>query len=177
MDEILITPPPPLFDGLSLVRQQCRIDDDLTEDDALLAIYLAAAVSLAEHALGRCILPQVWERTVWGADGVVPLRPDVLDVERVAALDRRGGEQPVEEDWWLERGRRLICARPSGAVAVRVRFRCGAWREPGLVPEGVRQWVLLRVATAYALREALLEGQLQPLPRSFVDGLLDPWRA
>ncbi|WP_047244133.1 head-tail connector protein [Chromobacterium subtsugae] len=98
-----------LFPDLSLVRLQCRMDQDLTEDDPLLRLYVAAAVSLAEQALG----------------------------------------QPL---------------------AVR-------WPKVEDVPEAILQWVLLRVATAYAQREAVAAGQpLQVLPRTFVDGLLDPWR-
>ncbi|MCD0494828.1 head-tail connector protein [Chromobacterium violaceum] len=98
-----------LFPDLSLVRLQCRIDQDLTEDDPLLRLYVAAAVSLAEQALGQSLATQ------W----------------------------PKDED----------------------------------VPEAIKQWVLLRVATAYAQREAVASGQpLQQLPRTFVDGLLDPWR-
>lgn len=180
MDEILITPPPPLFDDLALIRQQCKIDDDLTEEDALLRVYLGAATALAELEIGRPILPQVWERTVYGADGVVRLRSDVIGVESVVALGQRGEEMPIAEDWWLERGRRVICAKPAGAAAVRVRYRCGAWRTPEQVPQGVQNWLLLRVATAYANREAVLtqgREQLAALPRGFVDGLLDPYRS
>ncbi|WP_047258057.1 head-tail connector protein [Chromobacterium subtsugae] len=51
------------------------------------------------------------------------------------------------------------------------------WKTAADVPESVRHWVLLRVATAYAQREAVAAGQpLQAMPRTFVDGLLDPWR-
>ncbi|PRP71499.1 hypothetical protein BUE93_05735 [Chromobacterium amazonense] len=51
------------------------------------------------------------------------------------------------------------------------------WKTAADVPESIRQWVLLRVATAYAQREAVSSGQpLQAMPRTFVDGLLDPWR-
>jgi uncharacterized phiE125 gp8 family phage protein len=47
----------------------------------------------------------------------------------------------------------------------------------GTVPEGIRQWIMLRLTTLYENREEvaiLNRGKVEPLP--FIDGLLDPYR-
>ena len=61
--------------------------------------------------------------------------------------------------------------------AVQVNYTAGYGTTAASVPEGIRQWLMLRVATMYENREevAILgRGKVDPLP--FVDGLLDPYR-
>ena len=45
------------------------------------------------------------------------------------------------------------------------------------LPEGIRQWMRVRIAQLYKNREALVivRGSLLDIPRDFVDGLLDPY--
>jgi hypothetical protein len=44
------------------------------------------------------------------------------------------------------------------------------------VPQSIKAWMLLAIATWYENREALTAGQpVAELPRSFWDGLLDPF--
>jgi uncharacterized phiE125 gp8 family phage protein len=60
--------------------------------------------------------------------------------------------------------------------AVKIRFVAG-YGEPDDVPEGIKSWIKLRVATLFQHREevaVLQKGKLELLP--FVDGLLDPYR-
>lgn len=60
--------------------------------------------------------------------------------------------------------------------AVEVTFTCG-FGAPSDVPEGIQNWVLIRVGTLYENREevALMNrGKIEPLP--YVDLLLDPYR-
>jgi uncharacterized phiE125 gp8 family phage protein len=62
-----------------------------------------------------------------------------------------------------------------GAVAIN--YTAGYGTTAASVPEGIRQWLMLRVATMYENREevAILgRGKVEALP--FVDGLLDPYR-
>ncbi|MGH8428938.1 MAG: head-tail connector protein [Solimonas sp.] len=47
----------------------------------------------------------------------------------------------------------------------------------GVVPEGLRNWILIRLGSLYENREeiaVLSRGKVEPLP--FIDGLLDPYR-
>jgi hypothetical protein len=61
--------------------------------------------------------------------------------------------------------------------AVTVTFTVGYGPAETDVPEGIRSWMLLMVATLYENRELvaiLQKGRLQELP--YIDGLLDPYR-
>ena len=61
--------------------------------------------------------------------------------------------------------------------AVQVNYTAGYGTSAANVPEGIRQWLMLRVATMYENREevAILgRGKVDPLP--YVDTLLDPYR-
>lgn len=178
MRQTLITPQ----DAASLltlaqIKQQCRIDVDITEDDALLHLYLGAAVEACQHELGRPILPQVWERTFEDPALRLVLHYDVLGVERVTAITRTAEIDLPSEDWLLRRGNQLIGCQgwPHGTLDIVVKYRCGSWPDAASVPDQIKSWLLLRVATAYANREAVAEGKLAELPRDFVAGLLDPW--
>lgn len=180
MRETLITPQ----DASSLVtlaqlKQQCRIDADLTDDDALLQLYLAAAVEACQHQLGRPILPQTWQREFDDPALRVCLRQDVTAIGRVTAITDTAEIDLPADEWRLSRGYQLVTVGgwPHGTTALRVRFTCGAWASAAQVPEPVRLWLVQRVATAYLCREQLADGKLQALPRDFVDGLLDPYRS
>lgn len=180
MRETLITPQSAAgLVTLARLKQQCRIDADLTDDDDLLQMYLAAAVEACQHQLGRPILPQVWQREFDDPALRVCLRQDVTAIGKVTAItDAAELDLPVDE-WRLVRGYQLAATGcwPHGTTALRVRFTCGAWAVAGDVPEPVRLWLMQRVATAYQCREQLADGKLQALPRDFVDGLLDPYRS
>jgi uncharacterized phiE125 gp8 family phage protein len=61
--------------------------------------------------------------------------------------------------------------------SVRIDYVAGYGTAAATVPEGIRQWILLRINTMYENREevAILgRGKVEALP--FVDGLLDPYR-
>ncbi|MDP2026444.1 hypothetical protein [Sulfuriferula sp.] len=61
--------------------------------------------------------------------------------------------------------------------AVTVKFTVGYGATETSVPEGIRSWMLLMIATLYENRElvaVLQKGRLQELP--YIDGLLDPYR-
>lgn len=178
MRDDLITAPV-AFVTLVEAKRQCRVDADIADDDLLIDLYRRSAERAAEHEIGRPVLPQVWERTFYEPELQLPLHCDVLAVERVVSVRTDGIETDLPaEAWYLARGRRLM---PVGGwphdAAIRVRYRCGAWAAADKVPDAVKEWVMLRAATAYKFREAISDERgLAALPRTFVDGLLDPWR-
>lgn len=60
--------------------------------------------------------------------------------------------------------------------AVEVTFTCG-YGAAAAVPQGIKNWLLLRIGSLYENRQevaVMQRGKLEPLP--FVDGLLDPFR-
>lgn len=181
MQEKLITPQAAAdIVPLAQIKQQCRVDADITDDDALLTSYTLAAVEAAQHKLGRPILLQVWEREFDDPSRQLCLRQDVTAVAKVTAITESAEIDLASGDWRLAKGYRLCALRgwPHGTVCVRVRFTCGAWADADSVPEPIKLWIMQRVATAYGNREALADdGRLTELPRDFVDGLLDPYRS
>lgn len=66
-------------------------------------------------------------------------------------------------------------AASAGGAAIDI-TSAGTGVHVGLVPAAIRQWILRAVASAYAQRETVADKAILELPRSFVDGLLDPWR-
>ena len=51
------------------------------------------------------------------------------------------------------------------------------WPSPADIPAGIKQWMLVYLGTLYEHREGVVAGTIvTPIPRGFVDGLLDPWR-
>lgn len=180
MQEKLITPQDAAaLVTLAEIKAQCRIDTDLVDDDALLQVYLQAAVTACQHELGRPILPQTWRREFDDPALQLSLHADVTAVARVTAVTTAGAEIDLAPDEWrLSKGYKLVAVGgwPHGTRRVRVQYTCGYWSDAASVDAGVRSWIRLRVATAYANREALADQRLAALPRTFVDGLLDPWR-
>lgn len=71
-----------------------------------------------------------------------------------------------------------LAATPSGAaIDITGTLSTGAIAYVGTVPQGIRNWLQVRVSTLYANREEvaiLPRGKLEPLP--YVDLLLDPFR-
>jgi len=59
--------------------------------------------------------------------------------------------------------------------AVRVRYRCGHAIDDAALA-ALRMWMLLAVATWFKHAEAVSDGQLASLPRTYVDGLLDEYK-
>ncbi|MBN3004509.1 phage gp6-like head-tail connector protein [Chromobacterium alkanivorans] len=181
MQEKLITPQAAAdIVPLAQIKQQCRVDADITDDDALLTSYTLAAVEACQHKMGRPILPQTWEREFDDPALQLPLRCDVTSVVKVTAVTGSAEIDLAAQSWRLAKGCKLVAMGiwPYGSLLVRVRFACGAWPDAAGVPEPIKLWIMQRVATAYANREALAEdGRLIELPRDFVDGLLDPYRS
>jgi uncharacterized phiE125 gp8 family phage protein len=65
-------------------------------------------------------------------------------------------------------------ARPN---AVEITFRCGYGDAAVNVPEGIRNWMLMRVGAAYENREEIVVGsRLVSIDLPFVDALLDEFR-
>lgn len=61
--------------------------------------------------------------------------------------------------------------------AVEVTFRCGYGDAAANVPEGIRNWMLMRVGAAYENREEIVVGtRLVSIDLPFVDSLLDEFR-
>jgi uncharacterized phiE125 gp8 family phage protein len=188
-------------------KNHLRVDSDLTEDDALIAMLIGAARRYAETYCARSFITQKWRLVLdafpgpclMGAPMGVPYslpghavlleRGSVLSVDSITYQDMTSAWQAMAVgDFVAELSGALGRITPVfGKIwptptlpqigAVRVDYTAGYGVNASDVPEGIRQWILMRVGTLYENREevAILgRGKVDPLP--FVDSLLDPYR-
>lgn len=181
----------PSFEPVTLAEAKLwlRIEDDANEEDAMIWLLIKAMREYAEHLTGRALVTQTLEfRTDAFPAGAIELpRPPLQSVASIVYVDGDGTEQALETspagwqvDTYSEPGRVAPLAGgswPSAGSealgAVRIQFVAG-YAAPNLIPRLVRLWMQTRIATLFENREQLITGTIvSPLPRAFVDGLLD----
>lgn len=191
---------------LAEAKLHLRVDADLTADDTLITLLIAAARRYAESYTGRSFITQQWQLVLdsFPTPSLIGVLYGVpYSLPGHAVLLEKGPIQSVDAITYLDTGTNTQTMPPADYVAdlsgspgritpifgriwpinqpqigsVQVNYTAGYGNEPADVPEGIRQWILLRVNTLYENREevAILgRGKVDPLP--FVDGLLDPYR-
>lgn len=149
---------------LETLRQQCRIDAGL--DDALLAIWRAAAVGFAEHYTSRSIGQQTRELPLQHFPAcaiALPMGP-VASITSVKYIDVVGVEQTVSSGAYeLDVGDGHLYPAYGTAwpavraqrVGARVAYVCGATLDPPTL-----QAILLLVGHADKNREAVGSGTI-----------------
>ena len=187
-------------------KNHLRADADITQDDDLIALLIGAARRYAENYCNRSFLRQQWRLVLDSFPGPsligVPFgvpysipghailleRGTVISVDSITYTDMAGLEQTMPAtDWVAELSGPIGRVTPRfGKIwpiplpqigAVKVNYTAGYGAAAVDVPQGIRQWILLRVGTLYENREeiaVLSRGSVAPLP--FVDSLLDPYR-
>ncbi len=108
-------------------------------------------------------------------------------VSEITYVDPDGTTQTLSSALYLvdanhERGRitpaygQVWPATREQMNAVKIRYTAG-YGAAAAVPQPIKQWMLLAIATWYAQREAVITGTIvSELPRAFWDALLDPYR-
>jgi uncharacterized phiE125 gp8 family phage protein len=181
---------PPSLEPLSLADAKVHLKVDGTEEDALIGQMIVAARLACEHALGRALLEQVWERVLpaFPAAGILLGKPRVQQIVSVKYVDEDGVQQTLAPELYAldaDSGPGwLFCALGAQwpgtrAVpgAVRVRFTAGYGAEAASVPANVVAWLKLQVGALYRNREAFAgSGAAIELPGRFTDALLDSER-
>lgn len=187
-------------------KTHCRVDADLTADDSLFDLLIGAARRYAEAYCGRSFISQQWRLTLDAFPGpslmgipygvpyslpghaVLLERGPVISVDGIVYTATDGSTATLASAAYA-----VDKSGPLGRItpvfgqiwpvtlpqigAVRITYTAGYGPTAADVPEGIRQWILMRVGTLYANREevAILgRGKVDPLP--FVDSLLDPYR-
>lgn len=183
----------PAVEPLSLeeAKVHLRVDADMTEDDALIRVLIAAARRNCETQTGRSLITQRWRLTLdqfpagpahlergpvqsvdelsWlGADGATTSNP--LPAAPAYAIDLAGGRARIAPAY----GRVWPTALPQPG-AVSIDYTTGYGAQASAVPESLRAWMLLRLATLYNNREAIATG-ISVTPLTYVDSLLDDER-
>lgn len=182
----LITSPAAEPLSLTEVKQHLRISHN--DDDAMLAIYLAAArqwIDGPDGWLSRAIMTQVWELTLDAfpcSEIRLPLIP-VQSIDTIKYDDADGLEQTMPNtDYFLDNPAHPSWVLPmedtgwpttmATANAVRVRFVCG-YANAAAVPGPLKAAVLLMTGWLYENREAKPE---DALTQGAVRMLLNPYQ-
>jgi len=198
---------PPIVEPVSLAQMKLhlRVDDDLTEDDALIQLLITAARRHAEMVCNASFVTQSWRLTLdafpggaglagytSGAGAVIFERGPVQSVDSIRYTDLSGTNQlitsPGMPDYAVDLAGRIARMSPAfGKVwpipmpqigAVRINYTAGYGDTADAVPEGVRHWIMVRAGTCYRNREevALVTRGGRLQALPFMDGLLDPYR-
>ena len=181
---------PPAAEPLTLAdaKLHLRVDADITEDDGLIAALIVTARQQAEHRTGRALVTQQWRLGLdrFADDSLELPLPKLQSVQSVTYLDSNGTRQTLANTEYDvitdELVGRLLPAfgktwpdcriRPG---SVQVSYTCG-YGAASDVPQSIKAWMLLAIGAWYENREALTSGKpVAELPRSFWDGLLDPF--
>lgn len=184
----------------ALAKSWCNIDADLTDQDSIIDLLIAAARERAEDITGRAFVQRSLELVMDDlpdGDGIIELpAAPLISVSYVRYLDASGEEQELSgsPDAFLVDTRGVpgrisplqgtswpgTNGTPSN---VRIGYVAGyapagspddeeAYQLP--MPALLRTWMHARISTFYEMREQLMAGaNLNELPRDYVDGLLD----
>lgn len=196
---------PPATEPITLAEAKAHLRVDLTDDDALITALIVAARQYAESETGRSLITQSWRLVLDGFHGgrgpgtagpipsLLPGNAILLDqapvqsITSIQYLDTGGVWQTLPESEWVAElqsaparitpafGKTWPTALPQ-IGSVKVEFVAG-YGEAAAVPQGIKIWMLLRLAALYENREevsAMRQGKIEALP--YVDRLLDAYR-
>lgn len=194
MSYVLVTPPVKRPVSIGEIKSHALLSHD--RDDALIYGWIGMATEDAQHETSRQLITATYDEYYdrWpacaDARGERALKlywSPVQSVTSVKYLDSAGALQTLDPanyrvDTVSARARVVI--KPDASLpaladqsqAVVIRYVAGYGTEPDHVPEKIRQWIILNVATRGEFREALADRAPAELPRWFVDGLLDRYR-
>lgn len=182
-DPVLIEGPASSAVPLDEVRRHLRVDTD--DDDGLIEVYLASAISYLDGAggwLGRALAPQTWREDFDFFSPALRLSlAPILSVLSVTYLDSAGSSQTIApESYVIRNGSKspeivfvsgfVYPSLSDDAPAISVTYSAGY--EP--VPADLRAAILLMVGDMYEWREAKVTGAVSE--NSTVSRLLNPYR-
>ena len=182
-----IAPPAFLPVTVAEARDHLRVDDD-AEDARIAALIGVATEALdgPEGLLGRALVTQTWSLTL---DRFPPLisvpLPPCQAIGSISYLDPSGSECVLDPDAYEVTG-------SSSNIAARIRpLRGTSWPRVGtrddavqveftagwpLVPERLRQAILMHVAHLYENRESVITGTISALTPHGYDDLVRGYR-
>ncbi len=188
------TAEPVTVDDLKL---HLRLDTTYTTEDELLTGLIKIARKEAENRTRRALLPETWKLTLDDFEdemvlNVSPLSTASTDVT-ITYLDETSGDSTTLASTYYrvdvdsEPGRVRLGYESSWPTpydvkgAVSIQFKAGfpintaATPATDTCPEPIEQWIKMRAAGLYEMRESHTERPVQEQARSFLDGLLDPY--
>ena len=182
--------------SLEEARRWLRVDSDDTTQDAPITMLIGAMRRYAENYTGRSFIPRTLRFSApFFAEVLMLPKSPVISVNSVKYTDTDGAEQTLAADQYIVYANEIpalitpayqVSYPSTRAVpdAVRVEYVAGyvpigspdddAAKRLAL-PDDLKTWINMRIATLYENREQLIVGTIvAELPRAFTDGLLDP---
>jgi uncharacterized phiE125 gp8 family phage protein len=182
---------PPAYLPLTTAEAKLHLRVDGTDEDALIAAFIGAAVDTCQQITGRSLMAQAWKLTVDDfADEIALPWPQVQAVQAVQYKDADGATQTLASLVYELTGDK-VCLVPgqewpavrggSGSVWISYTAGYSAGNEAAqqaAVPYGIKAWLLLTIGgTLYANRESVQTGvSVASLPDRFADSLLDRFK-
>jgi uncharacterized phiE125 gp8 family phage protein len=179
----------PTYEPVTLAEAKLwlRIDEDDTDQDAMVMLLIRAMTERAEQITGRAFVKRTLELRMDEFPGFeieLPGAP-LLSVSSIQYVTADGIQTlDASPTWWQEDNIREpgVVAPPEGDSwpntadvlnAVRITYRVG-YSSPNLIPKSVRLWMQAMIGTYYENREQVVTGTIfSSLARPFTDGLLD----
>lgn len=179
----------PATEPVSLEEAKLHLRVEHTADDDLITALIRAAREQAEHELGRALITQTWERVLdaFPAAELELGKPPVQSITSITYTDENEDSQTLssslysldsdtEPGWVLPAIDTDWPDTLDTTNAVRVRFVCG-YGAADDVPEAIKAWIKIRLATMYKMREQFVAGvSVSEVGTNFIDRLLDPYR-
>lgn len=185
----------PAAEPVSLAEAKAHLRVEHSDDDTLIGALIVAAREAVESRTGRALVTRTYRYTAdqWpdsgdglpGATMIELPRPYLVSVQSVSYLDTAGNRQVLDASGYQVVTDTLVglVLPPYGAAwpacrstpgSIRIDYTAG-YGNAAAVPQALKAWMLLAIATWYAQREAVIPGTTSELPRGFWDGLLDPY--
>lgn len=162
----------PSAEPITLAEARAHLRVDGTAEDAMIALYMAAAREVVEQETGRCLMPTDWVMDLPGfpADGMIePWHAPLISLTSISTVSAAGTVTALAAGAWQVaipagpaalRGQAWPAASttwPSTdigvAAPVRVQYRAG-YASVSNVPAALRAAVLLALGDLFANREA-----------------------
>src|SRR3569623_2081118 len=159
--------------------------DEAEAELALIGALITSARNEAESITGRALVNQTWalKLDAWPTRIKLP-RQAVQSVASITYLDENGALQTLAADQYQLTGWESSEIIPAYNVTwpavldhedvITVTWTAGYGATAAPVPQPIKSWMQLKVATLYTQREGNVTGTLTAAP--FVDCLLEPYQ-
>ena len=183
---------PPAVEPVTLAEAKAHLRVDFSDDDALITTLIAAARQQAETITGRQFCTATWKLNLDAFPGygyaalggiLLPKAP-VASITSIQYLDMGGSLQTLSNTLYAAD----LANEPARVTpvfgqiwpvtlpqinAVQITFVAG-YGVAAAVPEGIKAWIKIRVASMFANREEISSERVWPI--GFIDSVLDPFR-
>lgn len=186
----------PTVEPLTLAEAKAHLRVDHTDDDSLIAIYLAAARADCEEWTARAFVTQTWELVLdeFPDDEIQIPRPPLQSVESIKYDDGDGVEQTLatteytvdttsQPGWVVPVTTGWPTSTFEGINSVRIRFVAGYLNADSPndltanIPSSIKAAILLQLGRLYENREDVVVGTtVNRLPIGTTEYLLRPYR-